>query len=422
MINNFALKKVIELRDFFHFALISVIGQGMGLLLPLLIAKLIDPREFASFSLALMVNLFFIALLISPTQAPFIIYSNEERLASGKINKTFSAQLIFFIGSLIIFSILSFLFKNQLAEFIGIRVNNLIYIFLAFVGLSLKTNIVTYFLAINKKKTSALFELIFNLFNILILFGLYILHVLDIETVFISYMLSALLLLVVYFFIIDRRSILPLHFEKEITLLFYHFTKWQVFGLSAAFFVNWGDNLALRIYSSFSDIATYNLAYQIFKGTITATYIIYSYFLTHISANINNPENISKYLNKKRPTLFFISLLLIGLSMIVLNKLIPLFYKNGYLQAPQILDILLIASIFATYTVFYIAIFNALKKYQFTQIVLIMQIVLNLGLDFLLVPHIGMYGAAIATVIGYVSVLIVYEWYFRRKIRPILNQ
>jgi O-antigen/teichoic acid export membrane protein len=108
--------------------------------------------------------------------------------------------------------------------------------------------------------------------------------------------------------------------------------------------------------------------------------------------------------------------------MIVLNKLIPLFYKNGYLQAPQILDILLIASIFATYTVFYIAIFNALKKYQFTQIVLIMQIVLNLGLDFLLVPHIGMYGAAIATVIGYVSVLIVYEWYFRRKIRPILNQ
>jgi O-antigen/teichoic acid export membrane protein len=215
---------------------------------------------------------------------------------------------------------------------------------------------------------------------------------------------------------VEYRLITPLSFKKSAALQLFNFSKWQIFGLTAAFLVNWGDNIVLRQYSNLHDIGIYNFAYQIFKGTVTASFIIYSYFLTFITKNIKNKEIIQTYLKKTRPILLFLSIGILGFLFLLIYLLTEKIYGIEYLGVIPLTGILLIATCLAVYSVFYIAIFNALKKYAVVQIILIVQISINLFLDIVFVPRFGIYGAAMATVIGYGFALIMYEYYFQKKI------
>jgi len=82
---------------------------------------------------------------------------------------------------------------------------------------------------------------------------------------------------------------------------------------------------------------------------------------------------------------------------------------------------LLIAAVLALYNIFYEAVFNALKKYRVTQIVNVLHVLLNLVLDIVLVPIMGIKGAAVAAVVSYAVRVAIYETYFRTKIKPVLN-
>lgn len=409
------------MKNFIKFALLSFFGQGIGIIIPLAIAKIIAPSEFASFSLAIMVNSFFLAFLINSTQTPFVVHANEELKERNKINETFSVQIIFFLFSVFVFFILSVFFRKHLANFVGITYGEIPFLFLVFIGLSVKTNLTSYFLAIHKRKTSAIIEFFYNTINLLsILFFLFI-KKLNWSTIFSSYLIGAVFISIICLFIIKKDLILPFTIKKERFIPMFNFSKWQIIGLSAMFLVNWGDNIVLRAKTSLENIGTYNLAYQFFKGTIMGTYIAYSYFIGFIGKNIKNNQEIKEYLYKKRPALLALMISIILILMISMPKIFNLVYGDKYLDVAKILNILLIGTCLASYSVFYLPILNVLKKYKFTQTVLLIQIAINLILDFLLIPLWGISGAAISTVIGYSAVLILYEFYFSRKILPLIN-
>ena len=184
-------------------------------------------------------------------------------------------------------------------------------------------------------------------------------------------------------------------------------------GLTAVYFINWGDNLVLRYFVSMEDIGVYNLGYQIFKGLIGVTFILNSYFLPFIAQNIDDKGKMKDYLYVKRPKIVIGGTLGIIIIYIMTPYVFNLIYGAVYGESVIVLRILLVGLIFNLYLVFYIPLFNSARKYKFIQTVNVIQVVLNICLDIIFVPEMGIEGAAIGTTIACFITIIFYEMYFR---------
>ena len=94
------------------------------------------------------------------------------------------------------------------------------------------------------------------------------------------------------------------------------------------------------------------------------------------------------------------------------------FFKPQYAESAAVLQILLAGSMFNLYGIFYDPIFDTLKQFRFLQSAIVFALLINLGLDFILVSRMGYIGAAYATSITYLILTLIKEFYFRRSCRP----
>ena len=194
-------------------------------------------------------------------------------------------------------------------------------------------------------------------------------------------------------------------------------------GTTAVYFINWGDNFVLRYYHdvvSFADIGIYNFGYQFFKGLTVFFSVVGVYFLPLISQHIDNPQKVREYLYSKRPKIFFIGVISLVAAYFVFPFGIKLIYGQTYRGGEAIFRILLIAEVMYIYVTLYAPVFNALKRYKFIETVNVCQVLANVILNIALIPVLGMYGAAVATVIAYIFQAAAFELYFRLKLKALL--
>jgi O-antigen/teichoic acid export membrane protein len=399
-------------KMFINFSLLNIMGQGVMFITPLIIAKILSPEGFGSYSLSMMIVFLFTSAFIASSQTPFIVYANEENKSYSKINKAFSIQLLFLVISIIFFIALTFVFSKYITNFIKISNFQLLFLFLAYIGIGLNSFVQNIFLALNKKIYYSLFFLTYGIANFILLLIFYFQNNLNLNTVFLIYFISSIVSTVIFLNKIEFKKLFPFVFDKKLFLDFFNWTKWQIMGLTAVYFINWGDNLVLRYFVSMEEIGAYNLAYQIFKGLISLTYILNSYFITFISQNIDDGDKIRNYLYIKRPKILLTGTLGIIFIFITVPYFFDRIYGGVYIHSVNVLRILLAGLFFHLYIIFYIPLFNSMKKYEFIQTVNVIQIIINICLDIILVSKIGIIGAAIATTSGYFVTLILYERYY----------
>jgi O-antigen/teichoic acid export membrane protein len=385
---------------------------------PLFIGKFFAPGLFGSYSLSKLILFFFCAVLVSSTQTPFIVLASQEKKQTGKICKTFTIQsILLFIGIIIFVSAIIFC-GNFLASFAQISVGSLWALAFAFFGFAMRNFVGSMLLAIDEKTRNAQMELIFGVVYLLGIFILYFSGKLNISTSFFLYFIAGAAT-TAFFLTVNTKLFYPFSFNKTEFAETIKFTLWMIFGATSVYFINWGDNFVLKFFVSIDDIGVYNLAYQFFKGISLLALIIRPYFLPFVSQNISNRQKMSEYLYQKRFKLLFLTFA----GVVIIFMLAPLlekFYGHSYGQAIPVLRILLVATIVVSYSTFYDTIFFALKKYKFQQIVNFIQILLNLILDFILIPRFGIKGAGIATLLAYFSSAVIYEIYFSIKLKAAL--
>jgi len=415
-------QELVQGKTLLQFGLLKGVGQALGMFAPLVVAKFFSSAElFGSYSLAKMVAFFFCTLLISSSQTPFIVFANQEKAKTGKINKSFSVQCSFLFLSLCLFVAIAMLFDGQITAFANINRLDLVYVFLAFVGLAFKSFLCNLFLAMDQRVKNAMAELVYGVLSVSLVFVLYFAGAINLRAVLLIYPLASLFLALVFAPTVDFGQLLPLRLDKTHLKGMFDFTKWVMLGATAVYFINWGDLLVLRLYRPMADIGTYNLAYQIFKGLVTVTFIVDAYFLPFISQHVRDTNKMKKYLYSKRPKIVLLGIAIVGLIFALAPYILTLVYGETYRGSATILRVLLIALAVILYTGFYNPILNSLKKYRFTQTISILQVLLNLLLDFVLVPRMGMMGAAVATLFAYSCRAITIELYFRIKLRSQLQ-
>ncbi len=403
------------------FTSLQATGQVLGMIAPLVVAKFFSPELFGNYALARMIAFFFLTLLISSSQTPFVVFANEERTKSAKINKTFSVQCTFLTAGFCIFTVITLLFNKQLAQFAEISRTDLIFVLLAFVGLALKCFLCHLFAAMGQRIKYSLAELTFGTITLSLVVVLCLTDNINLRSVFLIYLISPLLLLLIFVKTIDFTPLIPFSIDKQHLRKMFDFTKWIMLGVTAVYFINWGDNLVLRFYVPMRDIGTYNLAYQVFKGMISMAFIVYAYFLPFVSQHIHDRKKTREYLFKKRPRILLLGLVAIAVFFFVGPIILRAVYRDKYEGSSAILRILLIALVPMLHATLLAPILNALKKYKFTQTVSMIQVALNVILNLLLVPAMGLRGAAIATVVAYCSQAVIIEIYYRYKLKKLLE-
>ena len=138
-------------RTFLQFGVLKAIGQTLGMLAPLVIATFFQPELFGSFNLARMIVLFVSSTLVASAQAPFVVFANQERALTGKINKSFSIQAMFLVISIASYLLLNLIFGKALMTFAQVTAGDLLVMALAFVGTVFKAFIDNVLLALGRR-------------------------------------------------------------------------------------------------------------------------------------------------------------------------------------------------------------------------------------------------------------------------------
>lgn len=407
-------------KNFLTFAFLKILGQGFMFLVPLLVARFLAPEAFGAYALSIMIVYFFTALLIGSSQTPFIVYASEELQKSNKINKTLTIRLVILAFSIGFFALLSLIFINPLSQFAAITKTQFMFLFFAYIGMGIRYFFETIFLGLNKKLQHAFYGIINGVISVALILVLYFYFTLNLQNIFLVLFIAPLTAALIMLPKLERSKLLPLSFDKELFGKMFDYIKWTMMGGTAIYFISWGDNLVLRYFVSLSDIGVYNLGYQIFKGVIILIGINRMYFLPFLSHNVNNTLKIRDYLYNKRYKIFALGAVALAGFMLILPTVFNAIYGNEYKDAIPVIMTLLIASFFVLYRSFYAALFDALKRYKFTQIADVIFVTINLSLDVVFVIHFGMLGAAIATTITFIGSAITYEIYFRKYCRELV--
>jgi len=176
----------------------------------------------------------------------------------------------------------------------------------------------------------------------------------------------------------------------------------------AGMILNMGDRYVLKILVDYKEVGLYNLGYKI-AGVLNMVLIqSFSLSVRPIAYKIFGQPGDKRFYSKIMTYIVFI-LLWTGLGMAVFSReIIHLFARSSdYWPAYRVVPLIVLAYIFSGARS--IANIGLLLKNKTSVLAVVTgcAAVLNIGLNFLLIPHFKMFGAAWATVISFVLLYIV---------------
>lgn len=186
--------------------------------------------------------------------------------------------------------------------------------------------------------------------------------------------------------------------------------------LLSAWVLNLSDRIFIERYFSLADVGIYSLGYKIaglvliLSGAFNLAYNPVFYKLANSDDQLMARKKLFSYNN----TYVMVILLMCFLISLFSKEVIVILLDARYIEAYKIVPIIALA-----YFISQAGGLMNLSIYQEKKTVAIMMIaifgaVLNIGLNFLLVPVLGAYGAAYATVLSFAGMTIIEYWYARK--------
>jgi O-antigen/teichoic acid export membrane protein len=390
-------------KDFIVVTFGRSLASGLGFLATVLLARELDPANFGMFSLALytMIVLSGIAggsidQAIVKFSAPFV---QKDPKKAYEIFKT-----TLFIKTIICFVLLclSFLVTKQLSKLIfegSVRHEVLQFSFIGSISVILFGYVLAYLQSHQYFYKHVSLEIINNLFKLLSILSLIVLHYLNVFTSLLIYVVMPLLSLVFCFRIIPKILFYNVKINTKVLIEILQFSKWIV--LSYIFFSlqRRMDVFILGHYENLYSVGQYSAALTI---TATLDLISLSIFVvvypkvSTFTSNIEYLTFFKKFLLIMIPLYFFICIILWLLS----DFIISLLYTAEYSGSVIIFRILVPGYAVYIFALPLSSILLALNKPQvIAGIDFIALLAMFLG-STILIPYQGTIGAALASLIS----------------------
>lgn len=181
------------------------------------------------------------------------------------------------------------------------------------------------------------------------------------------------------------------------------------------------DILMLGFYRGETEAGLYNAAYRVIMGIIIlSTVLIQSVYPTFSKFYRDQPSEVSKLL-KKTLTLSMIFAIPIAIAGTILGRSIMLIlFGSAFAESKIAFQLLVWSALLALLATNYGYCLVACLQQKALAISVGMGIAVNIALNFLLIPSLGILGASLATIIAQGVMLITQIIFFSRRILPTL--
>jgi O-antigen/teichoic acid export membrane protein len=349
---------------------------------------------------------------INWTSASVIRYGREEYIKEHRINKVFWGRHVILVPCLMIFVAGIITYQDSILKYIGLPQMVIWFLLLYIIGATLLNYVQFIQQAIGQLKLYALSTISEKLISAIGLIT--ILIFVPSQDPFFAVVgvlsLSCFCVALIFGGFIKRENFYPIVFDKEVIRKMFFFSYPLILGSASAYVVNWIDVIVIEKYLNISDVGLYTLSYQgmqvlqgISMSLITLLGPIMVTFLTD-----NREDLIVRFVKRIIPQGVFFWCVFLSLIICIAPFLIPRIFGEGFSGSVSPFLLLMIGLGFNSLACYYSPILTAYELIKRLMLVNILLAVINLGGDFLLVPVLGINGAAIATSLSFGIAAILY--------------
>ena len=332
-------------------------------------------------------------------------FGREEAASSGIMNRMFWSRALMGTACLIVVSAAVIVARRPIAGYISIPENDFILIF-SYLAVFILADYGNYLLqAMGRMKSyafSAVLERGCYLGFLLIVFllrpGQHILEMV-LGLMIVSKMAQA----AYAFFSMDRGVLTPFVVDKTMLkqMALYSLPVLALF--PAAYFSEWGDLWVVKFYLPLSAVGVYQTAYQALLS-LTQVYMVITVLLFPLITSLRaggRDEAVRTFLVKVAPQMVFVWSILLSFVVFFGDYIFALLFGPEFHAGSKAILVLIATSAFVGVSGVYSAIHTSYDLLHWSMGLGMVTAVLNIILDFSLIPVFGVTGAAFATLIAY---------------------
>ena len=392
LFSNLSTKQII-FKNAFWLYLSEIISKGFRFLVFIYIIRILGPKNFGIFEYLLsFVGMFF--LFADFGVSNIFIRDYQQKEEKEKHTNVFFTLKIFFS---LIFSILALLGYFLAKKFDGFLFYSAFVIFYCL--MNIEGFFETFFIALQKTEKKFIFNLLMSFFLFLfVIFGLSFYK--SISAVVMAYLLSAFLGIVFAYFLFSQEGKINFLFDKPLVSYYlFNGLPLVLFGLLGYVFFT-TDKIILTHLRPIEEVGYYSLASRI----LGVVFVIPSLFNTALYPYL--AQKIGQQAKTTIKSLFelmisisiVVSFFLSFLIFILAPIIIPLFFGNQYIQSIKILQIFVWLTIFVFPTIFLDYFLISHNKQWLDFWITLIPAILNIILNFILIPIYGVFGAVYASI------------------------
>ena len=191
-----------------------------------------------------------------------------------------------------------------------------------------------------------------------------------------------------------------------------------IFATISSMILTLADRFVIKHFYSLSEVGIYNLGYKL--SSAINVVIIQSFqmgFLPIAFSKFDKP-NAKEFFAKVLTYFTFVLILsIIAISLFSKEVILLLANDKAYFEAYKIVPFISYTFLIkGIYYVFSLGLHFA-KKTKYNSFIVLIGALVNIILNFLLIPYYGIYGAAIASIISSIVIMLLYYYYSQREYR-----
>jgi O-antigen/teichoic acid export membrane protein len=385
----------------------------------MILARILTTEQMGKYSLFLMIVNMALIVGLNWSDTSVVRHGREEYVQSKKINKSFWARMWLFVPVIIIFILIFIIFSKPITQYIGVESKVIMLLIGLFVLNGLLNFICSIYQSSDQMKKSAYVHLTQKIFYLLclslIFFNVFKASLIVVFTIInVSFLLAIILNIITF----DFKRIKPYTFSKEHFKRIWSYSWPQLIGFSGLYIVNYIDLFIIKKYMTLQDVGIYSVAYSAFTNITAFIMIVYTVTMPLI-VEYKTTKRFQMIKNHIKKTPLFVGLwvVMVILGLTLSKYVIPLIFSSKYTSSIPSFNILLIATIFYFISIYLLPLVNAFDLILYSQIFNLIKAGVNIAGDFILVPKIGIIGAAYATLASYMlgTILSITLLYTKRK-------
>ena len=384
----------------------SLVGSNIGIILlsfisiPILV-RILGASEYGKLNLFFMICQIAIVAMMRWTSTAVVRFGKEEFMKSGRINETFWARAVVSFPFYIVAIALFIFFKVPIARYVGFESSNTAWLFIVYVGLFwLVDSCHNASKATSRMKLYASMEIVERLVFIAILAVVFLTRSsISLAMAVIVYLVRQTAV-ITYFLCVNKVKVFsPVTVKTSLakSLLAYSAPLFVV--AASTMVMGWVDIFVIKLFFSTREVGLYSLSYKLIQylrmlSTHTATIILPILISFHVA---KKESLIRDYVKRTIPQMAFFWSVLLSTAMMALYFSFAFIFGKEFgfaLDSFMILTLGLSAYILFSLHRPIIHVYKLTSKVFF---ITLAALAVNVLLDFILVPVLGINGAALAT-------------------------